>query len=354
MSSMGRDIVKPYFLLALLVGSSLLAAFILKPFITPLVLAMAAATILSPLYRRMRARAPRWPSGVALGVVVGTVVSIVLPLSLVGWLIVGEASSLYRSFEDGAARLEVKQLLMIAESAFSGVVPAADGLTEQISQYIDTYTKEALLWVISHASSVVSGLASFLLSLFVFLVALYYLLRDGERVVKRVVELSPLSDEDDEKIIKQLERAVRSVIQGNLTIALIQGTLTGIGFWICGVPNFVVWGTVAFMAALVPGVGTALVFVPAIFFLFVTGHFFEAMGLLAWGVAAVGLIDNMLGPKLIGRGVGLHPLAVLLSVLGGLFLFGPIGLFLGPLAVSLLFALLSIYSAPNAGARRSK
>ena len=100
----------------------------------------------------------------------------------------------------------------------------------------------------------------------------------------------------------------------------------------------------AAIAALIPSVGTALVFVPAIILLFISGQIFAAFGLLLWGALAVGLIDNFLGPKLIGRGMHLHPLLVLFSVLGGIVFFGPIGFVLGPIILSLLFALLDIYS----------
>ncbi len=113
---------------------------------------------------------------------------------------------------------------------------------------------------------------------------------------------------------------------------------------IFGIPNGFLWGTVAAIAALIPGIGTALVFIPAIAFLFFIGNIPQALGLLAWGALAVGLIDNILGPKLVGRGMQLHSLLVLLSVLGEIIFFGPSGIFLGPLSLSLLFVLLSIYA----------
>jgi len=103
------------------------------------------------------------------------------------------------------------------------------------------------------------------------------------------------------------------------------------------------WGVVAALSALIPGIGTSLVLGPGILYLFTVGATTQAVGLLIWSVVAVGLIDNSLGPKLVGKGMRLHPLMVLLSVFGGLAFFGPAGIFLGPLCISLLFALLSIY-----------
>ena len=181
------------------------------------------------------------------------------------------------------------------------------------------------------------------MGVFIFLVALYYLFKDGHKLKKAVVALSPLRDIYDETIFSKLALAINSVIRGSLTVALVQGILTAVGFAIFGVPNATLWGSVAAIAALIPGIGTALVLLPAIFYLFFNGETFFAVGLFLWGMTAVGLIDNFLGPKLVERGIRLHPFLILLSILGGISFFGPLGFLLGPLALSLFFVLLEIY-----------
>jgi predicted PurR-regulated permease PerM len=140
-----------------------------------------------------------------------------------------------------------------------------------------------------------------------------------------------------------MEQAVYSIFAGSIIVALVQGILTGIGFTIFGVPNPALWGSIASVAALIPGVGTALVVVPGILYLFFTGSTGYAIGLLVWGILAVSLIDNFLGPILVNRGVKIHPFLILLSVLGGLIFFGPVGFLLGPIILAFLFALLDIY-----------
>jgi len=154
-----------------------------------------------------------------------------------------------------------------------------------------------------------------------------------------------LQDIHDETIFNKIAIAINSVVRGNLTIAVIQGILTAVGFTIFGVPNPFLWGSVAAISALVPSIGTALVLLPAILFLYFSGETFSALGLFLWGMMAVGLIDNFLGPKLVERGMRLHPFLILLSIFGGISFFGPLGFLLGPLVLSLLFALLEIYSA---------
>ncbi len=336
--------LRPYFLIVTLAVAAALAVAVFWPFLKPLALAMVFAVVLQGLYRRISNLIGGWPSIAALLTVVVSVFLILLPLSLIGTLVGSQAHSLYVSLEEGGGQSAVAQLFLQADEMFGGVVPGLGEFSRDISANVDTYAKEALQWIAGHAGQLFSSLSRLLLSFLIFFIALYYLLRDGKRVRQILIELSPLSDKEDEGVFDRLELAVNSIIKGNLTIALLQGILTTIGFTLFGVPNAILWGTVAAVAALIPGIGTALVITPAVLFLFFTGTSVQAFGLLVWGMLAVGLVDNLLGPKLVGRGMKLHPLLVLLSVLGGLMYFGPIGIFLGPLTVSLLFALLSIYA----------
>jgi predicted PurR-regulated permease PerM len=201
-----------------------------------------------------------------------------------------------------------------------------------------------LSWLLQNIGPVFSNVAIIALDLFVLLIALYFLLRDGDALRKVIVAISPLKDAYDDIVIQKLERAVNSVVRGSISVGLVQGALTAIGLAIFGVPNPILWGTVAAIVALIPGIGTSLVLIPSILYLFFTGATAAAVGLLAWGFIAVGLVDNVLGPKLVGRGVQFHPFLILLSILGGVSFFGPIGFLLGPLTLSLLLAVLEIYA----------
>ena len=328
----------------LLASAFVLTALIFSPFLKPLALAAVFAVVLQGLYRRISTLLGGWPSTAALLTVIVSVVLILFPLSFVGVLVGNEARDVYFSLDEGSGRSTISELFLRVDESFGGAIPGLGEFSRDISANLDVYTKEALQWITGHAGDIFSSISSLLLSFFIFFIALYYLLRDGPHVRQMLIELSPLSDRDDAGVFDRLEHAVNSVIKGNLTIALVQGLLTMIGFTLFGVPNAVLWGTVAAVAALIPGIGTALVFIPAVAFLFFTGQTPQAFWLLAWGTLAVGLVDNFLGPRLIGSGTQLHPLLILLAVIGGIMFFGPIGIFLGPLSLSLLFALLSIYA----------
>jgi len=337
--------LQPYFLLALLGGALVLTFFILKPFLAPLVLAAICAAVFYPVYTRiLKKLGGRRTSIAALLTVLISAACVLVPLSLLSLRVATEAEQLYVSLADGSGKAYLNSALVYADRLVQSYAPGSQGVAETISTNIDTYVKSGLTWLIGYLGAIFSGIAVLLLKLFIFFIALYYLLRDGVALKRKLIELSPLSDHDDHSIVSRLSRSVNSTVKGTLMIALIQGALTAIGFLLCGVPNAVLWGSVAAIAALIPGFGTALVLVPAIVFLFITGHPVAGIVLLVWGALAVGLIDNVLGPKLIGHGSGLHPLLVLLSVLGGLSLFGPLGIFLGPLTISFLLAVISLYT----------
>ena len=333
-----------YFLLALLIGVGVVVYHIAAPFFTPLVLGIVFAVILQPVYRFLLRYMPKWSGLAALITVLFSILVILGPLSLLGTQIVREATDVYASLSLGDGRAMIGTTLNSVESLALKYVPGAERFSENITASISTYAETALQWVIAHAGAFVSGVASTFLSLFIFLVSLFFFLKDGSRFKRAIIETSPLRDSYDESLFDRLELAINSVVRGNLTIALIQGVLTGIGLTIFGVPNSILWGTVAAVAAMIPALGTGLVFIPVVLYLVAIGETGSAIGLAIWGIIAVGFIDNLLGPRLIGRGVKLHPLVVLIAVLGGISFFGAVGVFLGPLALSLLFALISIYA----------
>jgi len=337
------DTQKPqfYFLLAILTGTSIFAFFIFRPFLYALILATVFATVFQPVYQKIVGLVRGRQGLAALFTILIVVVCIFTPLIFLGIQIFQEAQQLFFSFTDTGSVGKDAVL-----SIFNGLVDTIKNYfpsTQGFSINIDQHIKQGLSWLLQHFGVIFGSLAKVALGSFIFLISLYYLLKDGHRLKEFLVSLSPLADTDDETVFKKLELAVNSVVKGNLTIAFTQGALTAIGFAIFGVPNAVLWGTVATITALIPGIGTALVLTPAIIFLFFTSGLFHGFGLLAWGIVAVGFIDNFLGPKLIGRGTQVHPLIVLLSVLGGLSFFGPVGFLLGPLTISLLFALFDIY-----------
>ncbi len=270
-------------------------------------------------------------------------VFIIAPIGIVGAFLFDDIRALYTRIATGTVDLSfIEQAVFPVQEFIRGFVPdfSLDPLL---------YARQGLSFVIGHIGSVFSGAVSFLFSFFIMLLALFYLFRDGSDFRSYVVFLSPLSDTYDENILRRLAESVASVLKGSLLVAIIQGVLTGVGFAIFGVPNAIVWGAVAAVAALVPNVGTTLVLLPAVIFLFWSGFTVPAFGLLIWGVTIVGLVDNLLSPHLMSKGLRVHPLLILLSVLGGFAFFGPIGFVAGPVLITLFITLLNMYPSVVSG-----
>jgi len=157
--------------------------------------------------------------------------------------------------------------------------------------------------------------------------------------------LSPLSDKSDQQLLRRIVNTIRGVVFGVLLVAIIQAVIAGIGMTIFGVPGSLLWGALTVVAGLVPFVGTAIVLVPAILYLFFTGSTFSALGLLIWSVVFVSMVDNIIGPFLIGGRAHLNSFLVLISVLGGLSAFGSIGAIAGPAILAALLGLVELYKS---------
>ncbi len=324
--------VQRHFFYGLLFLVFLLTVFIFLPFISSLIVAATFAVVMQPVYKKfVKIFKHKGVSAFLASFVLIILVSI--PLSFIVREVILQTKN-FANPEDGVS--PVADLVLKIDAPLEKILP---GRAEQIGAYI--------LQLSGNLGDNLGAIFSGTLHTFVFfgitLFTLFFFFKDGEKFEKALVRLSPLGDTYDNEILGRLKRAVNSVIRGSLTIALIQGVLTGTGLAIFGVPNPALWGSLAFFTALIPSVGTSLILAPSILFLFINEQFFPALGLTIWSMLIVGLIDNILNPYLVGRGVNIHPLFVLLSVLGGLSVFGPVGFIIGPLTISLLYALLDIY-----------
>lgn len=327
-----------YFLSALLAIMLVLVFFIFEPFLYALLLAVIFATVFAPVHKKMLSLTRDNKGLSALLSTAFVLIVIVAPITFLSIQIFQEATQLYTSLVDNGGLVGLTDVVKESVRGFGIPFISVDSID------LGQYMKQGLNFIIQNLGTIFSNIARIMVSLFILLIALYYFFKEGSKLRKSAIALSPLQDIYDETIFKKLEIAINSVVRGSIAVGLVQGMLTAIGFTIFGVPSPVLWGSMAAISALIPGFGTSLVIFPAILFLFFTGATSAALGLLIWGLVAVGLVDNVLGPKLVGRGARLHHFLVLLSVLGGISLFGPIGFLFGPLALALLFALLEIYS----------
>lgn len=331
------QIVEYVFFFGLLGIVGYLVWSIISPFMSALALAAIIVTITYPLYERIVQKMPRQNTTLAAFLTTLVVILvIILPLTFLTSALVSEAVSVYRLVTDDE-QMGFESELVQLESVIQSYIPAFELNTTE-------YIQQSATWFANSLSAIFTGTVSTIFLFFIALIGSFYFFRDGKVFTKRLVRLSPLPDVEDEMILRRLAVAVRSVATGTVLVALIQGTLTAIGLSLFGFERAVLWGSIAAMGALIPSIGTSIIFIPAVGYLLFTGDYLSAAGLSLWGLLAVGLIDNLLGPYLMGRGSALHPFVILLAVLGGIGVFGPIGFVVGPVVVSLFAVLLEIYT----------
>jgi len=197
--------------------------------------------------------------------------------------------------------------------------------------------------LVSGVSSVTFRTINFIFQFFLFLYATFFFLSDGSNMLKKMVSYIPLPESSMNRILDRFTSVSRASIKGTLVIGIIQGSLQGIAFAVVGIESALFWGTVMVFASIIPVVGTALVWLPAVIMLVLTGHMAKAVILMLFCSLVVGSIDNLMRPWLVGRDTEMHELMILFSTLGGLGLFGIIGFIIGPVVASLFITAWDIY-----------
>ena len=213
----------------------------------------------------------------------------------------------------------------------------------QIAAKIGELTSKVAEFFVSAASAATKGTASFFLGLFVMIYAMVIFLQEKTNVLAQLMHYSGLPPAFQERLVDRTISITRATIKGSLVIGIIQGILGGIGFAVAGVPGAAFWGIVMMVASVIPGIGPGLVWVPAVIYLFATGETISAIGLALWSGLVVSTIDNILRPTLVGRDTQIPDLLILVSTLGGLVMFGAVGLIIGPVVAGLFITMWEIF-----------
>lgn len=310
---------------------------IFAPFLTALILAGIIVVVCYPLYELVLKHITRQRASLASFITTLIVFAcIVTPIFLISSLLINQVVTFYLSL-DSVSNLHIDSLFAGLQQKIQVYIPGFEiNLTEQLKTSVGWFTK--------NVGAIFAGTISVVFSALIALMGSFYLFKDGKQLVNWLVSVSPLQDSEDKAIFDRVATSIRSVVTGTVLVSMIQGFSSAIGFAIFGINNAVLWGTVGALIGLLPGVGSAGIMIPAVLFLFFTGATNSAIGLAIWGSVSIVVVDNIISPYLMGRGSSLHPFVVLISVLGGISLFGPIGFILGPVFISLFLVLLEIYS----------
>jgi len=340
---MRKETINKSVLLALVAGISLLFLSMIQPFLMAIFMAALFAAMTRPVYLllvdwlRGRRYLASFANLLLLLIVVLIPVSVLLGIFIAQAVNVGET----------VAPLVVKTLkepgtfsdLLEQVPLYHYVAPYTDHITARAAESVEAIGK----FLVGGVSTVALGTANFVFMTLVFFYTLFFFQIDGPKVVERILYYLPLNDHDERRMLERFTSVTRAMIKGTLLIGLLQGTLAGLAFGVAGVGNAVFWGIVMAVLSIVPGIGSAVVWVPASIMLIVQGHIVAGVGLLLFCGLVVGSVDNVLRPLLVGKDVNMHELMIFFGTLGGLFMFGMAGLLIGPLVASLFLTIWDIY-----------
>lgn len=328
--------------LALAAGALYLCWQMLQPFVGVLITAVVLALVFAPLHALVerKVRRPWLAALLTTGVVV---VILILPLLIVSGVVLKQLPTAIALARDGAvtllARLEESERLRpyvadLKQRFDLETVLRADGAQELLG----TWGKAALRGTMTALGGVLGFGVDVLFALF----TMYYLFRDGAQLKTWFLGLLPFEQSQTEELTQRACLVIRASVSGVLVIAVVQGTLGGIAFWMLGVAAPITWAVVMTIAAIIPVVGSVIIWAPAALYLLVTGHPIKAMILTAWGALVIGMADNLLRPRLVGRKTDMHELLVFFSVLGGIQAFGAFGFLLGPSLLAVTLAMIEM------------
>lgn len=334
----GKTVDRAFFFL-LLVVVTLAFYGLIADFMKPVFWALVLAVLFQPLQRYMLRVIPERPSLDAMITLLTTVFAVVIPVFLVGVAVAREAAAIAQDLEQGNIH-PMGALTWVQER-----IPVLTALLDrfgvdlsQVQQGLSTAAVASGQWVASNALLIGQSTVMFFLQLFVMLYVLFFFIRDGARILQRVLQAVPLEDTLARHLGARFATVARATLKGTFLVAAIQGFLGGVTFWALDIRAPILWGVVMGLLALLPAVGPPLVWIPAAIILIATGSWVKGVILIALGTVIIGLVDNLLRPILVGRDAGLPDYIILLSTLGGISMFGLSGVLIGPIIAALFFS----------------
>jgi predicted PurR-regulated permease PerM len=334
--------------LILLLAVTLAFAWILQPFYGAVLWAIVGAVIFAPLNRALLRSLRGRPNLAAAATVLIILTLVILPLAMVAASLVQEASSLHAKVQSGEY-----DFAGFIQRVFDALPGWATGLLDRFNLTNLTAVREALASnlmkggqaLAPQALSIGMNTFDFMVGLAIMLYLLFFLLRDGKALAERIKQTIPLREDQKTALFSRFADVVRATVKGGILVAIVQGALGGLAFWFLGIHAALLWAVVMAFLSLLPAIGAALVWLPVAIYLLTSGAVWQGIGLIAYGVLVIGMVDNILRPALVGKGTKLPDYIVLISTLGGIEVFGLNGFVIGPLIAAIFMVTWEIFSA---------
>lgn len=332
-----------YFFFTILIGITALAYLILRPFLVPFLIAVILAQFFNPVYGFFFRLFKKQGLSSAL-VCLLVFLIIVLPLVSILSLVVGEVQGVINLLvknPDVIRGLVDNISSNLSHFSLSGSVDLKKSINQDSLVSVLKNSSQAILFVLQNTYS---GVAVFLFSGFMMFFSLFYLLIDGKKLIRKIMEMSPLEDKYESILISRFNSITRATVKGTILIALIQGILGSALFFFTGVASPIFFGMLMAITSIIPPLGSGLIWFPIGIVMIILGNVGEGITILIFGGLVVSTIDNFLRPRLVGKDIEMHPLLILFSTLGGIAVFGISGFIVGPIIMSLFVSLWDIYA----------
>jgi predicted PurR-regulated permease PerM len=346
---MKRENIFLIFILFLTFISIYLLYQILSPFLSSIVWAIILAIVFYPLLQKFQRLFKKKEVLSALLMTLLVLIVIVLPFTLLMTSLANDAVDIYHQVEE---MIKTGQLQAYFERIKE--IPIFRWILAGLGEHIDFSQTNPLplllkninrisTFIFNQTTVLLKGLSTLIVGFFFTLLSLYYLFKDGSHLFGRLKEIIPLPSRERDLLIQRFKDMIYATIYGGILIALIQGVLGGLSFWILGLPSPIFWGTAMGLLSFVPIGGTALIWAPTAIILLIGGNVLKGLILLGIGALVISMVDNLLKPFFISSRTHIHPLLLFFAVLGGIQAFGLIGLVAGPLIATLFLTLIEIY-----------
>lgn len=330
-------------LIAVTVIALYLCWLMVKPFVGVLGWATVLVICFYPVHKLIDQRLKKSSLSALLSCVL-VILTILVPVVLLTIAVVRELSGAVQNLQGAIAYVTNPNS------------PVTGPVLRWLSQYVnieELRSQDYLLEQIKNRSGAIAGqtlgflggLVGVIIQMVFVIFTMYYLFRDGDKIIAAVRDALPLERDQARAIMSRTREVIGASVYGVFVIAIIQGMLGGLAFWALGLPSAFVWGVAMIFLSMIPMLGAFLVWVPAAIYLAITGHYIKAILLVLWGTLVIGMIDNFLRPKLVGERTRLHELFIFFAVLGGLQVFGVLGIVLGPVVLAITMALMDVFRA---------
>ena len=341
-----RQALQRVFIVLLALGISIIFIWMIRGFLSPLFMAAVFAMFLNPVHRFLKPITFGSSSATAGVVLVLAVVGVLIPLTAILAIVADQAVQVTGAVAPWLQE-QIRGLREGGMDAFPQWLPFRDSLApyqQEITNQAGQFASNIGGWVVDGLRKATSGTFGAFLDLVVLLFALFFFLTRGPQLASHGLKLMPMPSDDRELLVERAMSTIRATVKGTFVIAIIQGVMTGVALAIAGVPGALFLATLTAVLSVIPGIGPPLVWGPAGLWLIASGNYWAGGLLIAWGAIVVGLTDNLLRPSLVGKDAKLPDLMILISTLGGLTLFGAIGLIVGPMIAALFSSIWYLYA----------